>query len=149
MCCSSGSIYEPLKLSILQRDDEPLWEKLDRYYRAGEFILITDIDVISRGAYCTRWQLLFLHELYLHIYNPKVHKWWQIQQQLLVASCNKTHGNEAAARSIPVALVTEDRWGWERGSSFLYTCSLPLHTAIFTMCNFICIWTRMDKKLKK
>uniref|UniRef100_H2TKZ5 Phosphorylase b kinase regulatory subunit n=1 Tax=Takifugu rubripes TaxID=31033 RepID=H2TKZ5_TAKRU len=29
-----GSIYEPLKLSILQRDDEPLWEKLDRYYRA-------------------------------------------------------------------------------------------------------------------
>ncbi|XP_056873369.1 phosphorylase b kinase regulatory subunit beta isoform X1 [Takifugu flavidus] len=30
----SGSIYEPLKLSILQRDDEPLWEKLDRYYRA-------------------------------------------------------------------------------------------------------------------
>ncbi|XP_020797072.1 phosphorylase b kinase regulatory subunit beta isoform X2 [Boleophthalmus pectinirostris] len=30
----SGSIYEPLKLSILQRDDEPLWEKLDRYYNA-------------------------------------------------------------------------------------------------------------------
>ncbi|XP_068601179.1 phosphorylase b kinase regulatory subunit beta [Brachionichthys hirsutus] len=30
----SGSIYEPLKLSILQRDDEPLWEKLDRYYSA-------------------------------------------------------------------------------------------------------------------
>ncbi|XP_037604894.1 phosphorylase b kinase regulatory subunit beta isoform X5 [Sebastes umbrosus] len=29
-----GSIYEPLKLSILQRDDEPLWEKLDRYYNA-------------------------------------------------------------------------------------------------------------------
>ncbi|XP_068179102.1 phosphorylase b kinase regulatory subunit beta isoform X3 [Antennarius striatus] len=29
-----GSIYEPLKLSILQRDDEPLWEKLDRYYSA-------------------------------------------------------------------------------------------------------------------
>ncbi|XP_074516702.1 phosphorylase b kinase regulatory subunit beta isoform X1 [Sebastes fasciatus] len=28
------SIYEPLKLSILQRDDEPLWEKLDRYYNA-------------------------------------------------------------------------------------------------------------------
>ncbi|CAL9701150.1 unnamed protein product [Knipowitschia caucasica] len=28
----SGSIYEPLKLSILQRDDEPLWEKLDRFY---------------------------------------------------------------------------------------------------------------------
>ncbi|XP_076593028.1 phosphorylase b kinase regulatory subunit beta isoform X3 [Chaetodon auriga] len=28
----SGSIYEPLKLSILQREDEPLWEKLDRYY---------------------------------------------------------------------------------------------------------------------
>uniref|UniRef100_A0AAV2LSS9 Phosphorylase b kinase regulatory subunit n=1 Tax=Knipowitschia caucasica TaxID=637954 RepID=A0AAV2LSS9_KNICA len=27
-----GSIYEPLKLSILQRDDEPLWEKLDRFY---------------------------------------------------------------------------------------------------------------------
>uniref|UniRef100_A0A674NPT4 Phosphorylase b kinase regulatory subunit n=1 Tax=Takifugu rubripes TaxID=31033 RepID=A0A674NPT4_TAKRU len=34
MCSFSGSIYEPLKLSILQRDDEPLWEKLDRYYRA-------------------------------------------------------------------------------------------------------------------
>ncbi|XP_031164994.1 phosphorylase b kinase regulatory subunit beta isoform X1 [Sander lucioperca] len=30
----SGSIYEPLKLSTLQRDDEPLWEKLDRYYNA-------------------------------------------------------------------------------------------------------------------
>ncbi|KAM7014746.1 phosphorylase b kinase regulatory subunit beta isoform 4-T4 [Tautogolabrus adspersus] len=30
----SGSIYEPLKLSILQREDEPLWEKLDRYYDA-------------------------------------------------------------------------------------------------------------------
>ncbi|XP_034536696.1 phosphorylase b kinase regulatory subunit beta [Notolabrus celidotus] len=29
-----GSIYEPLKLSILQREDEPLWEKLDRYYNA-------------------------------------------------------------------------------------------------------------------
>ncbi|XP_039549380.1 phosphorylase b kinase regulatory subunit beta isoform X2 [Pimephales promelas] len=30
----SGSIYEPLKLSILHRDDEPLWEKLDRFYGA-------------------------------------------------------------------------------------------------------------------
>ncbi|XP_033488814.1 phosphorylase b kinase regulatory subunit beta isoform X1 [Epinephelus lanceolatus] len=30
----SGSIYEPLKLSHLQREDEPLWEKLDRYYNA-------------------------------------------------------------------------------------------------------------------
>uniref|UniRef100_A0A3P9L6E5 Phosphorylase b kinase regulatory subunit n=1 Tax=Oryzias latipes TaxID=8090 RepID=A0A3P9L6E5_ORYLA len=29
-----GSIYEPLRLSNLQRDDEPLWEKLDRYYSA-------------------------------------------------------------------------------------------------------------------
>ncbi|CDQ59399.1 unnamed protein product [Oncorhynchus mykiss] len=29
-----GSIYEPLKLSILHREDEPLWEKLDRYYNA-------------------------------------------------------------------------------------------------------------------
>ncbi|CAN9506884.1 unnamed protein product [Ophioblennius macclurei] len=29
-----GSIYEPLKLSILQREDEPLWEKLERYYSA-------------------------------------------------------------------------------------------------------------------
>ncbi|KAF6715811.1 Phosphorylase b kinase regulatory subunit beta, partial [Oryzias melastigma] len=28
------SIYEPLRLSNLQRDDEPLWEKLDRYYSA-------------------------------------------------------------------------------------------------------------------
>nr|XP_023673751.1 phosphorylase b kinase regulatory subunit beta isoform X1 [Paramormyrops kingsleyae] len=28
----SGSIYEPLKLSNLPREDEPLWEKLDRYY---------------------------------------------------------------------------------------------------------------------
>lgn len=37
MCPSSGSIYEPLKLSILQREDEPLWEKLDRYYSAGEY----------------------------------------------------------------------------------------------------------------
>uniref|UniRef100_A0A672ZR99 Phosphorylase b kinase regulatory subunit n=1 Tax=Sphaeramia orbicularis TaxID=375764 RepID=A0A672ZR99_9TELE len=30
----SGSIYEPLKLSNLQREGEPLWEKLDRYYNA-------------------------------------------------------------------------------------------------------------------
>ncbi|XP_029577686.1 phosphorylase b kinase regulatory subunit beta isoform X2 [Salmo trutta] len=30
----SGSIYEPLKLSLLHREDEPLWEKLDRYYNA-------------------------------------------------------------------------------------------------------------------
>ncbi|XP_042186772.1 phosphorylase b kinase regulatory subunit beta-like isoform X4 [Oncorhynchus tshawytscha] len=30
----SGSIYEPLKLSILHREDEPLWERLDRYYNA-------------------------------------------------------------------------------------------------------------------
>ncbi|KAM6980303.1 phosphorylase b kinase regulatory subunit beta isoform 2-T2 [Aplochiton taeniatus] len=30
----SGSIYEPLKLSFLHREDEPLWEKLDRYYNA-------------------------------------------------------------------------------------------------------------------
>ncbi|KAF0043566.1 hypothetical protein F2P81_004903 [Scophthalmus maximus] len=29
-----GSIYEPLKLSNLKREDEPLWEKLDRYYNA-------------------------------------------------------------------------------------------------------------------
>ncbi|KAM9765326.1 phosphorylase b kinase regulatory subunit beta isoform 3-T3 [Menidia menidia] len=29
-----GSIYEPLKLSNLQREDEPLWEKLDRHYSA-------------------------------------------------------------------------------------------------------------------
>ncbi|RXN17358.1 phosphorylase b kinase regulatory subunit beta isoform X3 [Labeo rohita] len=29
-----GSIYEPLKLSILHREDEPLWEKLDRFYSA-------------------------------------------------------------------------------------------------------------------
>lgn len=37
MCLSSGSIYEPLKLSNLQREDEPLWEKLDRYYNAGKY----------------------------------------------------------------------------------------------------------------
>ncbi|XP_058237527.1 phosphorylase b kinase regulatory subunit beta isoform X2 [Hemibagrus wyckioides] len=30
----SGSIYEPLKLSILHHEDEPLWEKLDRFYSA-------------------------------------------------------------------------------------------------------------------
>ncbi|KAL4613604.1 phosphorylase b kinase regulatory subunit beta isoform X1 [Arapaima gigas] len=30
----SGSIYEPLKLSNLPREDEPLWEKLDRFYSA-------------------------------------------------------------------------------------------------------------------
>ncbi|KAF7688127.1 phosphorylase b kinase regulatory subunit beta isoform X1 [Silurus meridionalis] len=29
-----GSIYEPLKLSTLHREDEPLWEKLDRFYSA-------------------------------------------------------------------------------------------------------------------
>ncbi|XP_072527709.1 phosphorylase b kinase regulatory subunit beta isoform X2 [Salminus brasiliensis] len=29
-----GSIYEPLKLSILHHEDEPLWEKLDRSYNA-------------------------------------------------------------------------------------------------------------------
>ncbi|XP_029353473.1 phosphorylase b kinase regulatory subunit beta isoform X2 [Echeneis naucrates] len=30
----SGSVYEPLKLSLLHQEDEPLWEKLDRYYSA-------------------------------------------------------------------------------------------------------------------
>ncbi|XP_076856536.1 phosphorylase b kinase regulatory subunit beta isoform X2 [Brachyhypopomus gauderio] len=30
----SGSIYEPLKLSILHSEDEPLWDKLDHFYRA-------------------------------------------------------------------------------------------------------------------
>ncbi|XP_059369804.1 phosphorylase b kinase regulatory subunit beta isoform X1 [Carassius carassius] len=30
----SGSIYEPLKLSTLHREDEPVWEKLDRFYIA-------------------------------------------------------------------------------------------------------------------
>uniref|UniRef100_A0A3B4Y4P6 Phosphorylase b kinase regulatory subunit n=1 Tax=Seriola lalandi dorsalis TaxID=1841481 RepID=A0A3B4Y4P6_SERLL len=34
-----SSIYEPLKLSNLQREDEPLWEKLDRYYSAKTTIL--------------------------------------------------------------------------------------------------------------
>ncbi|XP_018613664.1 phosphorylase b kinase regulatory subunit beta isoform X3 [Scleropages formosus] len=29
-----GSIYEPLKLSNLPREDEPMWEKLDRFYSA-------------------------------------------------------------------------------------------------------------------
>uniref|UniRef100_A0A665W1Y2 Phosphorylase b kinase regulatory subunit n=1 Tax=Echeneis naucrates TaxID=173247 RepID=A0A665W1Y2_ECHNA len=29
-----GSVYEPLKLSLLHQEDEPLWEKLDRYYSA-------------------------------------------------------------------------------------------------------------------
>uniref|UniRef100_A0A665W330 Phosphorylase b kinase regulatory subunit n=1 Tax=Echeneis naucrates TaxID=173247 RepID=A0A665W330_ECHNA len=32
--CSPGSVYEPLKLSLLHQEDEPLWEKLDRYYSA-------------------------------------------------------------------------------------------------------------------
>ncbi|TWW67150.1 Phosphorylase b kinase regulatory subunit beta [Takifugu flavidus] len=47
-----GSIYEPLKLSILQRDDEPLWEKLDRYYRAVQMNLMYHIDssVSIKGA---------------------------------------------------------------------------------------------------
>ncbi|XP_051811770.1 phosphorylase b kinase regulatory subunit beta isoform X1 [Acanthochromis polyacanthus] len=36
----SGSIYEPLKLSILQREDEPLWEKLDRYYNAVKMTIL-------------------------------------------------------------------------------------------------------------
>ncbi|XP_059207105.1 phosphorylase b kinase regulatory subunit beta isoform X3 [Centropristis striata] len=35
-----GSIYEPLKLSILQREDEPLWEKLDRYYNAVKITIL-------------------------------------------------------------------------------------------------------------
>ncbi|KAJ7985910.1 hypothetical protein DPEC_G00345370 [Dallia pectoralis] len=29
-----GSIYEPMKLSIFHREDEPLWDKLDRHYNA-------------------------------------------------------------------------------------------------------------------
>ncbi|XP_018552939.1 phosphorylase b kinase regulatory subunit beta isoform X2 [Lates calcarifer] len=37
----SGSIYEPLKLSILQREDEPLWEKLDRYYSAVKTTILS------------------------------------------------------------------------------------------------------------
>ncbi|KAM3625288.1 uncharacterized protein V6R79_009664 [Siganus canaliculatus] len=35
-----GSIYEPLKLSILQREDEPLWEKLDHYYSAVKMTIL-------------------------------------------------------------------------------------------------------------
>uniref|UniRef100_A0AAY5E873 Phosphorylase b kinase regulatory subunit n=1 Tax=Electrophorus electricus TaxID=8005 RepID=A0AAY5E873_ELEEL len=31
---SYGSIYEPLKLSVLHSEDEPLWDKLDLFYRA-------------------------------------------------------------------------------------------------------------------
>uniref|UniRef100_A0AAQ5X7E8 Phosphorylase b kinase regulatory subunit n=1 Tax=Amphiprion ocellaris TaxID=80972 RepID=A0AAQ5X7E8_AMPOC len=38
--CDRGSIYEPLKLSILQREDEPLWEKLDRYYNAVKMTIL-------------------------------------------------------------------------------------------------------------
>ncbi|GAA6087403.1 phosphorylase b kinase regulatory subunit beta isoform X1, partial [Tachysurus ichikawai] len=34
------SIYEPLKLSILHHEDEPLWEKLDRFYSSGETLNI-------------------------------------------------------------------------------------------------------------
>uniref|UniRef100_A0A8C5EL66 Phosphorylase b kinase regulatory subunit n=1 Tax=Gouania willdenowi TaxID=441366 RepID=A0A8C5EL66_GOUWI len=37
---SNCSIYEPLKLSILQREDEPLWEKLDRYYSAVKMTIL-------------------------------------------------------------------------------------------------------------
>ncbi|XP_034041246.1 phosphorylase b kinase regulatory subunit beta isoform X3 [Thalassophryne amazonica] len=36
----SGSIYEPLKLSFLQREDEPLWNKLDRYYNAVKITIL-------------------------------------------------------------------------------------------------------------
>lgn len=35
-----GSIYEPLKLSNLQREGEPLWEKLDRYYNAVKMTIL-------------------------------------------------------------------------------------------------------------
>uniref|UniRef100_A0A8C6LZ80 Phosphorylase b kinase regulatory subunit n=1 Tax=Nothobranchius furzeri TaxID=105023 RepID=A0A8C6LZ80_NOTFU len=42
----SGSIYEPLRLSSLQRDDEPLWEKLDRYYNAGTYTHLLFNDII-------------------------------------------------------------------------------------------------------
>ncbi|XP_017314034.1 phosphorylase b kinase regulatory subunit beta isoform X1 [Ictalurus punctatus] len=36
----SGSIYEPLKLSILHHEDEPLWEKLDRFYSAVKYTIL-------------------------------------------------------------------------------------------------------------
>ncbi|XP_053472747.1 phosphorylase b kinase regulatory subunit beta isoform X2 [Ictalurus furcatus] len=36
----SGSIYEPLKLSILHHEDEPLWEKLDRFYGAVKYTIL-------------------------------------------------------------------------------------------------------------
>lgn len=35
-----GSIYEPLKLSILHPEDEPLWGKLDRYYNAVKYTIL-------------------------------------------------------------------------------------------------------------
>ncbi|KAF4090890.1 hypothetical protein AMELA_G00030690 [Ameiurus melas] len=35
-----GSIYEPLKLSILHHEDEPLWEKLDRFYSAVKYTIL-------------------------------------------------------------------------------------------------------------
>ncbi|XP_066511814.1 phosphorylase b kinase regulatory subunit beta-like isoform X1 [Hoplias malabaricus] len=37
----SGSIYEPLKLSILHHEDEPLWEKLDRFYNAVKSTILS------------------------------------------------------------------------------------------------------------
>ncbi|XP_063044513.1 phosphorylase b kinase regulatory subunit beta isoform X1 [Engraulis encrasicolus] len=40
----SGSIYEPLKLSFLHREDEPLWEKLDRHYN---FVKLTILNFQS------------------------------------------------------------------------------------------------------
>ncbi|XP_066511815.1 phosphorylase b kinase regulatory subunit beta-like isoform X2 [Hoplias malabaricus] len=36
-----GSIYEPLKLSILHHEDEPLWEKLDRFYNAVKSTILS------------------------------------------------------------------------------------------------------------
>ncbi|XP_076143594.1 phosphorylase b kinase regulatory subunit beta isoform X1 [Alosa pseudoharengus] len=38
----SGSIYEPLKLSHLHREDEPLWEKLDRYYTSVKVTILNN-----------------------------------------------------------------------------------------------------------
>ncbi|XP_061749472.1 phosphorylase b kinase regulatory subunit beta-like [Nerophis ophidion] len=46
----SGSIYEPLKLSILQREDEPMWEKLDRYYNAGKCSCLISAGIVGYHA---------------------------------------------------------------------------------------------------
>ncbi|MCJ8747192.1 hypothetical protein PDJAM_G00150590 [Pangasius djambal] len=62
----SGSIYEPLKLSILHPEDEPLWEKLDRFYSAGK---------TAKKSHSFTWMkcLVLIEDVKMPLSHPDLH----------------------------------------------------------------------------